>query len=161
MNIGVTDLNLWNLEIVRSNGVKETLNLELPEDRAAALADLDEGIEEFYSPFTSDDVDDIEELVNVAEKFFDEWHEVQQGAFLVSIDNDLSFSDAVANAENEDYTHYADDSLYDIGYEMIPEEVLNMLEKHNLTYYFDFAEYAEEALMDAYYLRGYGYYLFY
>ena len=65
---------------------------------------------------------------------------------------------AVEIAENEDYSHYEDLNLYDLG-EMIADinGVYNTLKNTGIIPYVKFDEYAEDQLSDYTYQEDYGY----
>jgi len=156
---------LFMIQVTLKDGSTEELDLEFEEDRDT-LEEYDDGeIVEICSelPLNGSGIDDVDALIEAAEKFFD-WSTEGQGAFLLLMEDRSSIENALSIIEDHDYSYYPDDALEDLGLEILEveqDEVYTRMRDLNLLCYFDFESFAEDALMDYEYLPGYGSYMFF
>ena len=156
---------LFIIQVTLKDGSTEELDLEFEED-IATLEEYDDGeIVEICSklPLNGSGIDDVDVLIEAAEKFFD-WDIEEQGAFLLLMEDRAPIEEALSIIDSHDYTYYSDDPLEDLGFEILEvgyPEIYMQMRRLNLLCYFDSEVFAEDALIDFEYLPGYGSYLFY
>jgi hypothetical protein len=158
---------LFMIQVTLKDGSMEELDLEFEEDRNT-LEEYDDGeIVEICSdlPLNGSGIDeDVDTLIEAAEKFFDIWSTEEQGAFLLLMEDKTPIEYALDTIRDRDYSYYPDDPLEDLGLEILETEqyeVFKLMQELNLLCYFDFEDFAEDALTDYSYLPGYGSYMFF
>ncbi len=156
---------LFMIQVTLKDGSTEELDLEFEEDRDTLEEYNDGEIVEICSelPLNGSGIDDVDALIEAAEKFFD-WSTEEQGAFLLLMEDRSSIENALSIIEDHDYSYYPDDPLEDLGLEILETEqyeVFKLMQELNLLCYFDFEDFAEDALIDYEYLPGYGSYMFF
>lgn len=153
---------LFIIQVTLKDGSTEELDLEFERD---TLEEYDDGeIVKICSelPLNGSGIDDVDVLIEAAEKFF-EWSTEEQGAFLLLMENRSPIEEALSIIDSHDYTYYPDDPLEDLGFEILEvgyPEIYMEMRGLNLLCYFDSEVFAEDALIDFEYLPGYGSYLF-
>lgn len=154
--------SLFIIQVTLKDGSTEELDLEFERN---TLEEYDDGeIVKICSelPLNGSGIDDVDVLIEAAEKFF-EWSTEEQGAFLLLMENRSPIEEALSIIDSHDYTYYSDDPLEDLGLEILEvgyPEIYMEMRGLNLLCYFDSEVFAEDALIDFEYLPGYGSYLF-
>lgn len=157
---------LFTIQVTLKDGSTEELDLEFEEDRDT-LEEYDDGeIVEICSdlPLNGSGIDDVDALIEAAERFYDSWSTEEQGAFLLLMEDKTPIEYALDIIRDHDYSYYPDIPLEDLGFEILEteqDETYTRLRDLNLLYYFDSKTFAEDALMDHIYLPGYGSYMFF
>ncbi len=162
----------FSVEATRENGEIEVFDFDLNfYNNVLKLGDLLDDIDngEYKAAHVistiveGDHYDWLNELYEAVIKFHNDFTPVQQGAvYCLMEDRYETLVKAVEIAESEDYSHYEDLNLYDLG-EMIADinGVYNTLKNTGIIPYVKFDEYAEDQLSDYTYQEDYGYYYFY